>query len=197
MKTLGTVVEITTGRSFRKAIKPSNRPTHQVLQISNISSQKTGVYSDFSDLVQTEIPSKGPIKCLKDNDIIIVAKGSEKHICLLKGVPPNTVCTQHFLILSENTNAISQEFVYHFLRSEVSQNWMNSNAGGSYQSTLSKTALEQLPFPDITGSLQLKYVALSQSIEDEVETYHQLIYARKQQLNTVADSLLEGVSSDK
>ena len=184
INTISNYVDINSGRSFRGAIKSSLNSTHKVIQIGDIKVKDNKVFIDFNSLIETEIKTSREVNCLRKGQVLIVAKGNDKHVLLLDSVPEDIVCTQHFLVLTpKDDERITPDFLYHYLSSGFSKNWMKSNAGGSYQSSLSKATLENLPFPRLSPEQQKILTELSISVESEIELHQKMIEVRKTQLS--------------
>lgn len=186
IRIISNYVDISSGRSFRGAIKSSLNSTNKVIQIGDIHIKDNKPSIDFDSLIETEIKTSREVTCLEKGQVLIVAKGNDKQVLLLDIIPKGIVCTQHFLVLTpKDEKGITPEFLYHYLSSSFSKNWMQSNAGGSYQSSLSKATLEKMPFPDLSTELQKVLTELSVSVECEIKLHQKMIVVRKTQLNKV------------
>jgi len=191
-KKISDYANINSGRSFRGAIKSSLNSTHKVVQIGDVKFEDNKVFIDFNSLVETEIKTSRKVVSLEGGQILIVAKGNDKPVLFLENVPNNVVCTQHFLVITPKENEdVTAEFLYFYLSSDFAKSWMDSNAGGSYQSSLSKSTLEKLPFPNLSLDKQNTLLRLSESVASEIDLHQKMITLRKSQLNQVLDDLLE------
>ena len=192
IKKISDYANISSGRSFRGAIKSSFNSTHKVVQIGDVKFEDNKVFIDFNSLVETEIKTSRKVASLECGQILIVAKGNDKPVLFLENVPNDVVCTQHFLVITPKENEdVTAEFLYFYLSSDFAKSWMNSNAGGSYQSSLSKSTLEKLPFPNLSLEKQNTLLRLSESVASEINLHQKMITLRKSQLNQVLDDLLE------
>jgi restriction endonuclease S subunit len=190
---------IKSGRMFRTAIKGVSNGSFRVVQTRDVLVKNGKPFIDWSSLARINIESNRKVNCLQSGQLLVVAKGPEKHIIRLDDVPDNVVCTQHFLSIEvKKEKALAIEFVEFILSSDISKKWLASRAGGNYQSILSKSTLEQLPFPDLTIALQNKAIALKQSIEKEQTLIESLMKARYNQKNKLISKWLnEGDSDDQ
>lgn len=197
IKKISKYVTVNSGRSFRGAIKSAKNSTHKVVQIGDIEFKNNKPVIAFETLIETDLQTTRQVTCLENGQVVIVAKGNEKHVILLGHVPENVVCTQHFLVLTpKKSEGITSEFLYYFLSSESSKNWIESNAGGSYQSSISKGTLEKLPFPELSLEQQQTYIDLSVSVELEVDLHQKMIAVRQAQLNGALDELMEKLNDE-
>jgi len=192
VKIISDFVNVNSGRSFRGAIKSSLNSTHKVVQIGDVKVKNEKASIDFKALIETEIKTSREVTCLEEGQVLIVSKGNDKPVLLLKNVPTDVVCTQHFLVITPKENEdVTAEFLYFYLSSDFAKSWMDSNAGGSYQSSLSKSTLEKLPFPNLSLDKQNTLLRLSESVASEIDLHQKMITLRKSQLNQVLDDLLE------
>jgi restriction endonuclease S subunit len=187
---LSEVVDIHSGRTFSHGVKESSDPTHHVIQLRDFSNL-LDITKALPSLVAVHIESKRKINTLKDSDILIVAKGPTKKAICITNAPANIIPTQHFLFLRlKEEAAISPEFLTYFLNSASTQQWLNNNAGGSYQSTLTKTALSKLQVPVIDNEKEKQIIDAVDSIGEEIVLYEQLIESRRTQLDLIAQGLI-------
>lgn len=181
---LSQYADISTGRSFRGAIKKADKEGYKVIQIGDVFYEKGKATVDFEQLTQTDLNTTRKVDCLSDGDLIMIAKGKEKHLILLNNVPENLICTQHFLVIKPNLQFanITSNFLKAYLESDFAREWLNANSGGNYQSTLSKATIEKLPIPDLSDKNGTDFIEYILSVNEELEKYHQLIEARKNQV---------------
>lgn len=188
---LSEVVDIHSGRTFSHGVKESAHPTHYVIQLRDFVNL-SDVTKVLPSLVAVCIESKRKINTLKNRDILVVAKGPTKKAVCIENAPTNIIPTQHFLFLRlKEEAAISPEYLTYFLNSASTQQWLNNNAGGSYQSTLSKTALSKLQVPVLDSKKEKQIIDAVNSIEEEITLYEQLIESRRTQLDLIAQGLIE------
>jgi restriction endonuclease S subunit len=184
-------VDVNSGRTFGKGVHESHEPTHKVIQLRDFEGL-CECTNTLGNLVGTKIESKRKINTLQNDDLLIVAKGPIKRAILLSGIPGNIVPTQHFLFLRAKENSsISMKLVEFYLNSTPIQQWLNNHAGGTYQSTLTKAALEKLPFPKVTLEQEKLILETVDSINQEIELQQQLINSRNTQLDIIAQRLMK------
>lgn len=181
---LSKYADISTGRSFRGAIKKAADMGFKVIQIGDIVFDKGEATLDFDKLTETEINTSRKVECLNNGDLIMVTKGREKHLVLLNDVPDKLICTQHFLVVKPKAefSTVTSLFLKSYLETNFSKDWIEANSGGNYQSTIGKGILEKLPFPDLTDESGSDFIEYVLNVNAELEKYHQLIEARKNQV---------------
>ena len=84
---------------------------------------------------------------------------------------------------------MSQQFLAYYLNSSEAQRWMLDNSGGSYQSTLSKKILSELPIPNIGENEQKLIVKAADSVRTEIQLHQLLIKGRQQEMDAVFGNL--------
>ncbi|WP_394225965.1 restriction endonuclease subunit S domain-containing protein [Pseudoalteromonas spongiae] len=190
---LSKYADISTGRSFRGAIKRADKAGYKVIQIGDIIFENGKATIDFDKLTETEINTSRYVECLSDGDLIMVAKGREKHLLLLKNVPDKLICTQHFLVVKPKAGSskVTSSFLKSYLETNYSKGWIEANSGGNYQSTIGKAILEKLPLPDLTDESGNDFIEYVLSVGSELEKYHQLIEARKSQVSGLINKMVK------
>jgi len=184
------IIQVRTGWTFSKAIESNNNGDYQVIQLRDIQ-ELTLAGINWANITRTSIDSSRPIKTLKENEILLVAKGHTKTALLLKNLPDNVVVNQHFLIISVNdTSKILPEYLEVFLNSSPVQNWFTMNSSGSYQSTLTKKRLLELRLPtELPIEQQQMLIDLNTSIKKEKHLQQILIKQREQELDKFSNAV--------
>lgn len=179
------------GKYFRQRVKKEAFGEKFVIQLRDIIHTSYGNYLEMSRVIRTNDSSIKETDYLKSGDVLITVKGVNKHATVLTDVPTKTVVSQHFLILrSPDKTKILPEFIEFIINSESSQRWFDRKCGGTYQSTLSRDILKNLPFPDIPIDNQKKIIRLATEIMEEKKLMLKLIENREQQLKTYSTKLI-------
>lgn len=186
------LVDISSGRTFKNGIPVSDDPTHSVIQLRDVDTTNDLRPIRWEQLGRTNLSSSKVDNSLKLNDVLIVAKGSVKKAIYLDSVPKNIVANQHFFVLRVQTDKpLLPDFLAHYLNSSEAQRWMSDNAGGSYQSAISKEILSKLPLPAIDLERQRLITEAANSIKKEMFLHQQLMKSREQDINAVFSNLWE------
>ena len=189
---LGEIAEIRSGRTFKNGVPESDVPTHSVIQLRDFDKDEDQRPIKWEQLNKTDLSNSKVDSSLKIDDILIVAKGPIKKAIYLSSVPKNIVANQHFFIISAKADStFSQQFLAYYLNSSEAQRWMLDNSGGSYQSTLSKKILSELPIPYTSESKQKLIVEAADSVRTEIQLHQLLIKSRQQEMDTVFGNLLK------
>ena len=187
---LGEIAEIRSGRTFKNGVPESDAPTHSVIQLRDFDKDEDQRPIKWEQLNKTDLSNSKVDSSLKVDDILIVAKGPIKKAIYLSSVSQNIVANQHFFIISAKVNStLSQQFLAYYLNSSEAQRWMLDNSGGSYQSTLSKKILSELPIPNIGENEQKLIVKAADSVRTEIQLHQLLIKGRQQEMDAVFGNL--------
>jgi restriction endonuclease S subunit len=186
------------GKFFREGVKKlveiakkAKKREHFIIQLRDIVKNERGSYLDLSKIARVNVVNSKPTDFLKKDDVLIALKGVEKKAFLLKEVPYKAIATNHFLILrSPNEQEIMPEFIEYILNSKESQEWLYVKSGGSYNSTLNKQVLSNLPFPDISIEDQRKIILLNHESQEEKKLLLDLIDNRQQQVQAYATKII-------
>lgn len=187
-QTLSDVANISTGRSFRGGVSEISDGQYHVLQLKNVVSTDNGYTISTDNLTCTtiEMKNKRPIPLLHDDDIVVMAKGSDFKAHRLSHVPANTVGTQHFIsIASKDRNVVIDDFIYFYLNLPSTQQWLETHGGGTYQKTISVATLSKLPFPIISIEKQQQLLVIAKDAAREKQTLLELIDNRNQQIEAI------------
>lgn len=180
------------GKFFREKLKNAESGKEFVIQLRDIVKNERGTYLSLSNIVRTNISTKGKTEYLKNGDVLITIKGVKKYAFMLDKIPRRIVASQHFLILrSPGKQIVLPEFIEHIVNSPVGQRFLLRKSNGSgYLSTLKKKILEELPFPAISIEDQRKIVALIKEVRAEKNLLLDLIENREQQLKAHITKIL-------
>lgn len=184
--TLENLVYIYSGRTFKNGVPESDKPTHSVVQLRDFDKDNDHRPIKWEQLCKTDLSNSKTDNSLKQGDILMVAKGPVKKAICLNNIPKNVVANQHFFVMRvKSEDSLSPDFFAHFLNSKPAQQWMSDNSGGSYQSTISKTILSKLPFPDISLEKQTLIAEAVTNVQKEIFLHERLIKGRRQEVNEV------------
>ncbi|MDO6487907.1 restriction endonuclease subunit S [Colwellia sp. 6_MG-2023] len=179
--TLSSHVKISSGRSFRGAIKSTPNGPHHVIQLRDIESDGDEYCIKTDDLIKTEIKTNRKIPFLSNGDILVSSKGSTLRAYILKNIPESTVCTQHFFLLTPD-KAILPEFIIAIINLPTSQRYIHQHSSGSYQKMLTLTTLSKMPFPEMSLAEQQQFIELCNKTKEEKLIMMRMIENREKQL---------------
>lgn len=187
---LSDVALISAGKTFRTAVTEDGTSPYKALQLSNIDYESFPTGIDWEGLLNVEIKGAKGVATLQSEQIIVVAKGSKKPAIYLDDISDSVIATQHFLIINaKHSVEIDSRFIWAYINSEYAQQWMVSNSGGSYQSSLSIKVLSELPVPIISLKRQQMIAECYLAVQRELELYSALRQARTNELNNVFSEL--------
>lgn len=190
--TLDSYINVSSGRSFRGAIKSTADGPHHVIQLRDIDCENDKCSIRTDDLIKTEIKTNRKIAFLDDGDILMSSKGSILRAFILKNIPKNTVCTQHFFLLKpKKAKPLLSEFIVEVINMAANQSWLHQRTSGSYQKMLTLSTLEKMPFPNMSLEQQKDFLSLRQAIDEEKQTMHKLIENRENQLASLIGGYID------
>lgn len=97
-----------------------------------------------SRIVSKDLPD---IQILKDQDILIVSKGTNNRAILYNGQFPMAVAASFFTIVRLRSERIKPAFLVWYINSPKAQEYFTANRAGTTTLNLSKKAIEDLPVP--------------------------------------------------
>jgi restriction endonuclease S subunit len=182
---------------FRTAIKNVPDGSFRVVQVRDVLIENGKPVINWKSLAQVNIETSRVVRCLQNGQLLVIAKGEEKHVIKVENMPSNVVCTQHFLTIEpKDEHVLDMDFVEFILTSDISKKWLINRSGGSYQSVLSKSILEEMPFPKVTIEMQIKAVALKHSLEKEELLYKTLFNAHSKMKSKLVSNWLDNGNSE-
>ena len=120
----------------------------------------------------------------------MISKGAIKKAIVLDDLPANVVATQHFFVLSvKPEKPLLPAFLAFYLNSDPVKKWVEAHSSGSYQSSLNRSTLLNLPLSTIDLEQQQLIIEAEQSIKNEISLHQQLIKARLNQLEDIATKI--------
>lgn len=101
------------------------------------------------------------VQFLKNEDILIISKGTNNRAFLYTSQFPKAVAASFFTIVRLKSKAVSPAYLVWFLNSPQAQAFFTANRAGTTTLNLSKQALEELPVPIPTLENQKKITRLA------------------------------------
>lgn len=188
------LADIISGRTFKHGIPESSNWTHKVVQLRDIEENPFYAPLPWEHLVGTEININRSNSELIKNDILIVAKGLRKRAVHLFDIPYPTIPHQHFFIVRiKDLSKFSPPFIRDYINSSAGQTWLNENSVGSYQSTISKKVLSQLPVPSLSYEKQKAIAEVIANKRYQIIELENHISALKNEIDSQLNELAQGL----
>src|SRR5690606_29033649 len=161
----------------------------RVIQLRDVSPEGRVAWTG---LVRTQLLGHKAPDWLRDGDVLFAGRGGRAYALCLSQVPEQTVCAQYFFVLRCRLSAaVLPDYLAWHINRAPSQRYLLSNAEGSDQLNIRRAVLEDLPIavPDLAR--QRLIVELAQAAAEERLRLQALIHNREQELDTLAQHLLE------
>lgn len=186
---LGSVAHVSSGYTFRGAIKPAEDSDVRVVQMSDVTPDRP---IDWSALTRTELPGQREPDWLQSDDIIFVTRGWSNFALHLPVVPVQAVCSPHFAVIRVQHSAISPSFLAWQINQAPAQAFLDSVATGTSQRSIPVSGLKALPVSVLRHQLQERIVQLHEACVREREVYQALVANRETEMRALAAALLGG-----
>lgn len=189
ISTLKDLVDVRAGHPFRGSVPAHEGASAQVIQLRDVSPEG---HVAWAALVRTDLQGHKAPDWLRDGDVLFAGRGGRAYALCLSQVPEQTVCAQYFFVLRcRPSAAVLPEYLAWHINRAPSQRYLLSNAEGSDQLNIRRAVLEDLPVavPDLAR--QRLIVELAQAAAEERLRLQALIHNREQELDTLAQRLLE------
>lgn len=175
------------GYSFRGSIEGVADGNALAVQMKDVDPEH-GV--NWSGALRTNLSTHRLPAWLKEEDILLVSKGTRFYAVCLDRPPHPAVCSPHFFHLQvKSTATLMPAFVAWQINQAPFQRQLLQAAEGSSQLSIRRPLLEALTLSIPSLQIQQSIVALAELARQERQTLKQLIRNREQQINALADGL--------
>lgn len=187
-KSMGELAEVRPGHPFRGAIVEVPDGDVRVVQIGDLA--RDGLHSR-GDLTRTTVEGRKAPDWLRDQDVLLVARGAHSYAVCLSDPPPRTVCSPHlYVIRVKRTDRLLPAFLAWQLNQVPAQRLLRQSAEGSHQLSIRRTVLEDLPISLLPLEQQQRVIDMDTTARQERQLLTQLIENREAQLAAIAERLL-------
>lgn len=163
---LGDIANIIPGYAFRGAITTVESGDLFVFQAKDLV---RGVpFTDVSTLTQIPFEITGHIGYLKNNDVLLVARGMKAgtfRSTTFKAEEQNVLASSSIHIVRITAPDVLPDYVSHYLNSKNGQDTLSGIVSGSYIGALPRRELEKIKIPIPTLQKQKAIVDLYQNIQ--------------------------------
>jgi hypothetical protein len=185
---LADVASVRQGHPFRGAIVDVADGPVRVIQLKNVTA--CGVH-DLDTLLRTRLRPRKVPEWVRDEDVLLTARGNQPVAALLCAPPLDTVCSPHLYVVRVTAHdAVLPAFLAWQLNQSPAQEHLRRQSAGSRQKSLRKAAVEQLPLRLPPLAQQRRIVAIARAAQVECCRFEALIAARRQEIAAVAARLL-------
>lgn len=139
--TLKTVVDMQIGYQARSRIRESVHGTHRLIQSKDFDSH----HNLQADHLAVFIPERKPeIYAVRKGDILFQARGVSHFACCVEDDLIDTLASASFYILRTKNENLLPPYLAWWLNQPQAQAWLQSQAGGTGISFISKSTLSRL-----------------------------------------------------
>lgn len=188
MTKLENLANIRTGFTFRGSVEDCAEGTIKVLQIKDVRG-RTVVDTTKLDRILWETKSAPPT--LEINEVVIVSRGDRNYAALFTSKDCVVPSSQLFVITVTNSNVLPAFLVWYFNYSEAAQKYFSEHQSGTSISTISKSALLEMPIQVPTLLVQQKIIEIQKLADLEQQVTQELHNNRAQMLRGIFKQLLE------
>jgi len=179
---------ISAGHSFRGKIKDIPGSGIRVLQLRDVSLESE---IRWSDCQETKLVKPNSGNWLKNDDILIVARGSHFFAKKISGIDNmKVVASPYFYIVRLINNEVTPSFLTWFINQTTAQDYFSSKANGTKSKNIRREVVEQLQIPIPNMSTQNSICALDQKFKNEKELLMKKIKKNQTLLSEIADNLV-------
>jgi restriction endonuclease S subunit len=164
------IAAVYSGYTFRGAIKPEPYGQTAIIQARDVGSDTAPILRE--ELVKTSFEPARADASVKENDVIIVARGAGSgsfRAAVFKGNDSNVIASVSVYIVRITSDQILPEFLALYLNSSNAQQDILDRVSGSYIKTIPRLKLEEVSIPMPSIAKQKSLIALHDNIRRQEE----------------------------
>lgn len=172
------IAEIQPGFSFRGKIEPRDDGEFQVLQIKDVGA---GGELLTDDLIRTGGVSIKSEYLVQRGDVLLTTRGANRRAVFVAGDLPDTIFTAQIFSLRNIDERVSPAYLAWYLNQRQAQEFLITNASGSYIQNIRIDDLSELPVAAPSRAKQEKIVEIDRLYRRERELVG-LIQSKRSQI---------------
>ena len=185
------IAEVISGYTFRKAMEPNKNGNMFVFQAKNIVQGEP--FTKIKDLTKILYEVAGHTNFLKENDVVIVARGMKSgsfRTTVFKLKDQDIIASSSVHIIRINSNKILPEYLSYYLNSQQGQKDLSGEISGSYIGALPRKNLSEIkiPIPDLKK--QKAIINLYENIKEQEKITATKIKIKENIINTTFKNLI-------
>jgi hypothetical protein len=185
---LADMAEISPGYPFRGRVPERPAGRVRVVQMRDITDEG-GV--DWRGAARTDLPGKRKPDWLQPGDVLFLHRGRRNLAVCLESVPGPAVSSPHFFLLRVKPKAgLLPRFLAWQMNQAPARRYFEASAEGTYQLSIRRAVLEELPVKAPDLSTQERIIRLAETAQREKALYQSLMDNREQALAAVAQDIL-------
>lgn len=182
LKSLVSYSGIFSGYSFRGKITSSKGGDLRVIQLKDIENDYTQIGNDCIFVNKSQVKDK---YYLKDGDLLFTSKGANNYaipFCANDNFP--SVASSAFFVIRLDEKKANPNYVAWYINQKKVQQYLESQATGTYTTSINRETIENIPILLPSISEQEKIANIAALAAREQNLYHQLIEKKNQLIRT-------------
>ncbi len=170
------------GYSFRGKITPAKQGDLRVIQLKDVENNYTTIGNDCIFVNKNQVKGK---YYLKDGDILFISKGANNYAIPFYADDnyPSVASSAFFIVRLDETKA-NANFVAWYINQSKVQQYLESQATGTYTTSINRETIENIPILLPSISKQDKIANIAAFAIKEKNLYHQLIEEKSRLIRT-------------
>lgn len=187
---LSSIAQVLAPFPFRGGIVPDAEGDALVLQLKDVSPDAP---PNWESVLRTRLVGRKPFPFLRQDDILLVTRGSRYFAVHLEEIPESAVASPHFFIVRVNTKLVLPAYLAWLCSYGPAQQFWAAQEAGSAQRSLRRADVENLPLPMPLHSLaaQVKIGELVRRVQRHKQLLQHLMQADERLLHTLATQIYE------
>lgn len=170
------------GYSFRGKITPAKQGDLRVIQLKDVENDYTTIGNDCIFVNKNQVKGK---YYLKDGDILFISKGANNYAIPFYADDnyPSVASSAFFIVRLDETKA-NANFVAWYINQSKVQQYLESQAMGTYTTSINRETIENIPILLPPISQQKKIANIAALAAKEQNLYNQLLEEKNRLIRT-------------
>lgn len=170
------------GYSFRGKITPAKQGDLRVIQLKDVENDYTTIGNDCIFVNKNQVKGK---YYLKDGDILFISKGANNYAIPFYADDnyPSVASSAFFIVRLDETKA-NANFVAWYINQSKVQQYLESQALGTYTTSINRETIENIPILLPPISQQKKIANIAALAAKEQNLYNQLLEEKNRLIRT-------------
>lgn len=170
------------GYSFRGKITPAKQGDLRVIQLKDVENDYTTIGNDCIFVNKNQVKGK---YYLKDGDILFISKGANNYAIPFYAEDnyPSVASSAFFIVRLDETKA-NANFVAWYINQSKVQQYLESQAMGTYTTSINRETIENIPILLPPISQQKKIANIAALAAKEQNLYNQLLEEKNRLIRT-------------
>lgn len=170
------------GYSFRGKITPAKQGDLRVIQLKDVENDYTTIGNDCIFVNKDQVKGK---YYLKDGDILFISKGANNYAIPFYADDnyPSVASSAFFIVRLDETKA-NANFVAWYINQSKVQQYLESQAMGTYTTSINRETIENIPILLPPISQQKKIANIAALAAKEQNLYNQLLEEKNRLIRT-------------